>query len=171
MDETLERLGEAIAGALAGSVVGHWTAHDELTITAGARHRPFIEVADPFTMDERAFHAAGIGGAQIIEQAVGLVVDEATLAFDTTPVRWLSFYGDGHAMRISDGDLGFMASTGAAIDTIGVFGKFPVSLYARWDTYLTGFRREQPAYYSPGFFDAHSVGPEVRVRRERRVVV
>ena len=37
MDETLERLGEAIAGALAGSVVGHWTAHDELTITATAR--------------------------------------------------------------------------------------------------------------------------------------
>ena len=37
MDETLERLGEAIAGALAGSVVGHWTAHDELTVTATAR--------------------------------------------------------------------------------------------------------------------------------------
>ena len=37
MDETLERLGEAIAGALSGSVVGHWTAHDELTITAAAR--------------------------------------------------------------------------------------------------------------------------------------
>ena len=37
MDETLERLGEAIAGALSGSVVGHWTAHDELTVTATAR--------------------------------------------------------------------------------------------------------------------------------------
>ena len=40
MDETLERLGETIAGALPGSVVGHWIAHGELTITAtAARHR------------------------------------------------------------------------------------------------------------------------------------
>ena len=37
MDETLERLGETIAGALAGSVIGHWVAHDELTVTASAR--------------------------------------------------------------------------------------------------------------------------------------
>ena len=31
MDETLDRLGETIAGALAGSVLGHWVAHGELT--------------------------------------------------------------------------------------------------------------------------------------------
>ena len=36
MDDTLERLGEAIAGALPGSVVGHWVAHGELTLTAFA---------------------------------------------------------------------------------------------------------------------------------------
>ena len=34
MDEALDNLGQTIAGALAGSVVGHWVAHDELTITA-----------------------------------------------------------------------------------------------------------------------------------------
>ena len=37
MDDTMERLGEAIAGALAGSIVGHWVAHGELTITASAK--------------------------------------------------------------------------------------------------------------------------------------
>ena len=37
MDETLERLGEAIASALAGSVTGYSVAHGELTVTATAR--------------------------------------------------------------------------------------------------------------------------------------
>lgn len=37
MDENLERLGEHIAGALAGSVIGHWVANGELTLTAGAK--------------------------------------------------------------------------------------------------------------------------------------
>src|SRR6476620_2430971 len=37
MDEALERLGQIIAEALAGSVVGHWTAHGELTLTASAK--------------------------------------------------------------------------------------------------------------------------------------
>ena len=32
MDETLEKLGETIAGALAGSIVGHWVANGELTV-------------------------------------------------------------------------------------------------------------------------------------------
>ena len=36
MDETLEQLGETIAGALAGSVAGHAVAHGELTVTAPA---------------------------------------------------------------------------------------------------------------------------------------
>jgi NADH-quinone oxidoreductase subunit C len=34
MDGTLERLGETIAGALAGSVLGYWVADDELTLVA-----------------------------------------------------------------------------------------------------------------------------------------
>jgi NADH-quinone oxidoreductase subunit C len=37
MSEALEKLGETIAAALAGSVVGHWVAHGELTLTATAR--------------------------------------------------------------------------------------------------------------------------------------
>jgi NADH-quinone oxidoreductase subunit C len=32
MDEALERLGETVATALAGSVLGHWVATDELTV-------------------------------------------------------------------------------------------------------------------------------------------
>ncbi len=37
MDDTLDRLGETIAGALAGSVTGHGAANGELTLTAAAR--------------------------------------------------------------------------------------------------------------------------------------
>jgi NADH-quinone oxidoreductase subunit C len=51
MDETLERLGETIAGALAGSVVGHWVAQGELTITATTRD--IVKVAAFLRDDER----------------------------------------------------------------------------------------------------------------------
>jgi NADH-quinone oxidoreductase subunit C len=51
MDETLERLGETIAGALAGSVVGYWLAQGELTITATARD--IVQVAKFLRDDER----------------------------------------------------------------------------------------------------------------------
>ena len=37
MEGTLDRLGETIAGALGGSVLGHWVAHDELTVVASPR--------------------------------------------------------------------------------------------------------------------------------------
>jgi NADH-quinone oxidoreductase subunit C len=36
MDETLDNLGEAIAGGLPGSVIGSWVAHGELIVTAVA---------------------------------------------------------------------------------------------------------------------------------------
>jgi NADH-quinone oxidoreductase subunit C len=51
MDEALERLGETIASALAGSVVGHWVAHGELTITATVRD--IVKVATFLRDDER----------------------------------------------------------------------------------------------------------------------
>jgi NADH-quinone oxidoreductase subunit C len=34
MDETLDKLGETIAGALAGSILGHWVKNGELTVIA-----------------------------------------------------------------------------------------------------------------------------------------
>ncbi|MDB5599611.1 MAG: NADH-quinone oxidoreductase subunit [Xanthobacteraceae bacterium] len=37
MDETLDKLGQAIAGTLAGAVVGHTVANGELTLAASAR--------------------------------------------------------------------------------------------------------------------------------------
>ena len=51
MDETLERLGETIASALAGSIAGHWIAHGELTLTASARD--VIKVMTFLRDDER----------------------------------------------------------------------------------------------------------------------
>jgi NADH-quinone oxidoreductase subunit C len=51
MDETLEKLGETIADALSGSVVGHWVAHGELTLTASARD--IVKVVTFLRDDER----------------------------------------------------------------------------------------------------------------------
>src|SRR5258708_9028477 len=49
MDETLDKLGETIAGALPGAVMGHWVAHGELTLAAIARD--MVKVA-PFLRDD-----------------------------------------------------------------------------------------------------------------------
>ena len=51
MDETLERLGETIAGALAGAVTGHSVAHGELTLAANAAD--IVKVATFLRDDER----------------------------------------------------------------------------------------------------------------------
>ena len=51
MNEALDKLGEAIAGALAGSVLGHRVANGELTLAAAARD--IVEVATFLRDDER----------------------------------------------------------------------------------------------------------------------
>ena len=51
MDDTLERLGETIASALAGSIAGHWVQHGELTMTASARD--IVKVITFLRDDER----------------------------------------------------------------------------------------------------------------------
>jgi NADH-quinone oxidoreductase subunit C len=51
MDEKLDTLGQAIASALAGSVVGYWVAHGELTITATGRD--IVKVVRFLRDDER----------------------------------------------------------------------------------------------------------------------
>jgi NADH-quinone oxidoreductase subunit C len=51
MSETLEKLGETIASALAGAVVGHQVANGELTITANARD--IVKVATFLRDDDR----------------------------------------------------------------------------------------------------------------------
>ena len=51
MDETLQQLGETIAGALAGAVTGHSVAHGELTVTANAAD--IVKVATFLRDDER----------------------------------------------------------------------------------------------------------------------
>ena len=51
MDETLEKLGEIIAGALPGSVLGRHVAHSELTITA--RAPDIVKVVTFLRDDER----------------------------------------------------------------------------------------------------------------------
>jgi NADH-quinone oxidoreductase subunit C len=51
MDETLQRLGETIAGALAGAVTGHSIAYGELTVTANAAD--IVKVTTFLRDDER----------------------------------------------------------------------------------------------------------------------
>jgi NADH-quinone oxidoreductase subunit C len=51
MDEALERLGEVIAAALPGSVIGHWVAHGQLTLAVTARD--IVKVAAFLRDDER----------------------------------------------------------------------------------------------------------------------
>jgi NADH-quinone oxidoreductase subunit C len=51
MDETLQRLGETIAGALTGAAVGHTVAYGELTITANAAD--IVKVVTFLRDDER----------------------------------------------------------------------------------------------------------------------
>jgi NADH-quinone oxidoreductase subunit C len=51
MDETLDKLGETIASALAGSVIGHWVAGGELNITVGPSD--IVKVATFLRDDER----------------------------------------------------------------------------------------------------------------------
>jgi len=51
MDETLQRLGETIAGALAGAVTGHSIAYGELTVTANAAD--IVKVVTFLRDDER----------------------------------------------------------------------------------------------------------------------
>ena len=51
MDEKLDTLGQTIASALAGSVVGYWVANGELTITATARD--IVKVVRFLRDDER----------------------------------------------------------------------------------------------------------------------
>jgi NADH-quinone oxidoreductase subunit C len=51
MDETLDKLGETIAGALPGSIMGSWVANGELTVTATARD--IVKVAVFLRDDER----------------------------------------------------------------------------------------------------------------------
>jgi NADH-quinone oxidoreductase subunit C len=51
MDETLQRLGETIAGALAGAVIGHSVAYGDLTITANAAD--IVKVVTFLRDDER----------------------------------------------------------------------------------------------------------------------
>src|SRR5437879_913959 len=51
MDEMLERLGETVAGALAGAVTGRQIAHGELTVTANAAD--IVKIATFLRDDER----------------------------------------------------------------------------------------------------------------------
>ena len=51
MDEPLDKLGETVAGALSGSVLGHWVANGELTIIATSRD--IVQVVTFLRDDER----------------------------------------------------------------------------------------------------------------------
>jgi hypothetical protein len=134
-------------------------------LALGVHHRPFIEVADALTTDEQAFHNAGVGGASDLAGASTLTLNEVELTVNLAPWPWLYVYADGKGMAVSDGNHGFTVATGTGINLFGLFGWWsPLQLYARWDTYLVGFRTASAVYYSPNFFDGDGVGAELRWR-------
>jgi hypothetical protein len=136
---------------------------DGFRVVVGVHHRPFIEVADALATDEQAFHNAGVGGASDLAAASTLTLNELELLVNLAPWPWLYLYADGKGMSVSDGNHGFTVATGTGINLFGVFGWWsPLQLYARWDTYLVGFRASSAAYYSPSFFDGDGVGAELR---------
>jgi tetratricopeptide (TPR) repeat protein len=137
---------------------------DALTIGIGARHRPFIEVADPLATDERVFQSAGVGGAQLLDRSMLLFVNEASLSVELAPWSWSYLYFDGRGLEMSDSNKGYMISSGLGVNLLQPFDLRALALYAKWEAFLTGYQRVDPAYWSPAQFDVHSVGPELRLR-------
>ncbi len=138
---------------------------DGFSTSVAFRHHPFVELVDPVTTDEQMFHGAGVGGAQALDQALPLQVNALSLDFLVNPWSWGFLYGGGRLFQIDDGNQGYSVAAGVGINTLGFFSRtLPVALYARWDTYITGYQQSRTAYYSPTLLDVHSVGPELRLR-------
>ncbi len=138
---------------------------DALGATLSVRRRPLIETADSLATDESAFHGAGAGGALDPAAAQWIFVDEARLALQIAPLRFMYAYGEGRAMLIDDGNHSWSVASGVGLDLIALAGmRAPMQLYARWDAYFTGFASPRTAYFSPASLDGQSPGLDLRVR-------
>ncbi len=137
---------------------------DQLHLSFGFRRRPLLEAALPGSIDESGFHGAGVGGAQILKDALPRNVHQLGGTLNVLPGRWGYLYGDAHYLWLSDKNRGFTLSSGLGVDVLGFGRPLPVGLLARWDTYMVGYDTTRTAYFAPKFLDVHSVGPELRVR-------
>jgi hypothetical protein len=136
---------------------------DELHLSVGYRRHPLLESALPEAIDESAYHTAGVGGAQVLAEAIAVDLDRLDIGLDVLPAPWIYAYGRGTRLWVDDGNRGFTVSTGTGVDVFGYWARWPVRLFARWDIYMAGFDETSTAYFAPGFLDVHSVGPELRV--------
>jgi hypothetical protein len=142
-----------------------YRASDALRLGLSARHRPFLEVAEPLATDEQAFYAAGVGGATDAGGLARRGVDELRLTVGTAPWRGAYLYLDAKALWVGDGNSGYTSSAGIGADLAALAAPGgPVGLLARLDTYLAGFDRATPDYYSPSSLVALSPGAELQLR-------
>src|SRR5438477_315112 len=87
MDEALDQLGQTIAAALSGSVVGHWIAHDELTITASAND--IVKVVT-FLRDDERCQLYGFVEVRYDDEQKRVVYDKVRLAQEFRNFDFLS---------------------------------------------------------------------------------
>ncbi len=132
------------------------------SLTVSARRRPFLETAPAIKTGVEAFHSAGVGGALVLEEVRRSSVNELRTTGSITPARWVYVYADARGLSITDSNIGYTAAAGLGIDPLAIATKLPVGVWARWDSYLTGFRETRTGYFSPNAFDRHTVSGELR---------
>lgn len=139
---------------------------DATRFSALVRRRPFFESAPTLGTDEATFFGAGTSGAVTLSGLSRRGVDELIVAGSTAPLRATYVYLDARAFTISDGNLGWSASTGAGLDLSAASGLGPkmLSLTLRWDAFATGFSQGKSSYFSPQFLDSHSPGAAIALR-------
>ena len=141
-------------------------ASDRLQLVAAARRRPLREPAEPLATDAAAYHAAGSGGATAELAAVARHgLDELRLGGNGVPFEGAYVYADGRALRVSDGNTGYMVAAGGGLDLARLLRlPGPLALVARADSFAIGYREQRAEYFSPAGFDGHLVGGQLAWR-------
>jgi tetratricopeptide (TPR) repeat protein len=124
-----------------------------------SRHRPFLDVAGPLDVDERAFYVAGSAGAQDIRGLENLAVDEIGMELQLSPSGWLYTYAQGRWLHIQDGNEGWSVASGFGLQPIRLLGRSsPLEVFLQFGSYMAGYGIPSAAYFSPSYFDAESGG-------------
>lgn len=138
--------------------------YDHIRVSLGGRRRPLLEPAEPLATDEGAFFASA-SGITMPGAVVGLYVDELRLSGNAAPARGSYAYVDARGLRVGDGNAGYVVASGLGLDLLAIDGhRGPLSLVARIDSFVTGFRETRAEYFSPASFHSELLGGQVAVR-------
>lgn len=138
---------------------------DKTRVGASLRRRPFLAPAEPLATGVESFHSAGGGGASDLLAMAQRGVDDLQASVVAAPFRGAYLYSELRLFEVTDKNRGYSFAGGLGVDLLQLVGlRSPLALVVRWDSFLTGFERELPAYFSPAFLDAHSPGGELKLR-------